>query len=1311
VAEPAAAAQPHALTAHLAEALAASAPVRDLLPPERPSGARHRETLPAAIGLANEAHLLAALALLLARHARRTSVTLGLRPRHAAQPGMVHVIELEVSLALPFAQLVAASARALQSPPVLDVPTAATLPGVLLDLSDADDARSTTVHAELVLRRATPALDGDADRYLGDSLAPLARHLAHLLATTTPATATASGELELCDAAERERVLRGFNSLRLPLPADATLASLITQQLQRLPEAVCAVRNDDALTCAALDAASNRLARLLGDCGVAPGRFVALLEPRGLDFVIALVAIWKAGGAYIPIDPSYPAERVHTMLADSEATVAIVGAAALTHFATALRDSPALRHVVCQSPTAGRSTPAPSITLHGVADLAARDAAPLPVQAHADDPAYMLYTSGSTGRPKGAIVRHDGAVNHLLAQAHALGRETVARFLQSAPSSSDISVWQFAAPLALGGTLVIVDDATDVARVLAEVQRHGLHLIELVPAVLKYLVEFAAALPPAQRALPTLRYVMVTGESAPVALVNAWLALYPQIPLVNAYGPTEAADDIAQAVISAPLPPQRSTVPIGRPLANLDLHVLDEDLRPLPVGVPGEICVAGIGVGNGYWRQPEKTQAAFIPNPFVADPQAAGPTLYRCGDIGRWRDDGTLECWGRIDHQVQLRGQRIELPEIEAVLRQHRAVADVVVQAFHDGQGDGRLVAFVVARSGQAAPAGSAPAPLVDDLRAALGAHLAARLPKAMLPADYVALGALPLNPAGKVDRKALRAPEAAERPYQTPARAPRNALEDLLARLWAQELERPAVGIDDDFFALGGDSLSALAIAVAAREAGWILRSADILALPTVAALAAAARPVHATNTAPATEGLGTLPPAADTPRALRALPPTERASFLDRTPQWVDAQPLTPSQQGLLLHWLLARDKSAYIDQLCFELDGPLDAGAFAAAWQAVVDRQRPLRAAFLRSALAQPVQVTARSARVTLAQVDLGALDAAAQQQAWQAHCTREVEAGIDIAQAPLMRLLLARLGPQRHALAWTHHHLLLDGWSIATVLREVLALYEGAAIPPQVDDEPWRAHLAATDLGPGLRHWQQQLQGVTPWPGWPGPPAAQARPGYGQTDLALSDTESAALAAAAAGHGVTLGTLLQAAFAVALARHVGQADTVFGVVSSGRELPVPRIDSMVGLFVVTQPLHIDARPASDLDAWLTAIQQQAALARAHEAVPLAQAVRCAGLPPAQALFDSLFVLWNFPTLQLPHAAPLQLRATGYRTVPAYGLSLIAVPGPALQLRLVHDRQRLSTDAVADLGSRLLQALQALGSGRDPRGAGTA
>lgn len=1330
----------------LAQTLTASAPTRDFLRPAQRSGQRITHALAPLVAKVEEAHLVAAVAFLLGVHGRHESVALAVR-RH----GKVIAFALELRPRQAFHTLVAQARKRLlqtdqgQQGTAEDESTTfifgkPSLAGVLIDLDCSDglsrdqaDDEASLPEADFVLRRSAQQLDADADLYRADSLPPLARLLAHLLGSTSTQTDTVLSELSLCDASERQRVLRGFNSLRLTLPSEASFASLIAAQLAaRDPDAICAVHGASALSWAELDARSNRLAHKLLACGVGPGRYVALLERRSLDFVVALVAIWKAGGAYIPMDPAYPAERIRTMLSDSDVAVAIVGAEMLARFRTALQTCSSLRHVLCQQSLDG---PQPQVepdsyTLHGPDSIQACAAAPLVLRAQPRDPAYMLYTSGSTGRPKGAIVRHDGAVNHLFAEVHALGRDTVARFLQSAPSSSDISVWQFAAPLALGGTTVIVDDATDVARVLAEVRRHRVHLVELVPTVFKYLIDYAAALPAEERALPSLRYAMVTGEAASVDLVNAWLALYPEIPIVNAYGPTEAADDISQAVITAPLPPRQASVPIGRPLANLDLHVLDDKLRPLPVGAWGEICVAGIGVGDGYWRQPEKTQAAFVANPFAADPDAAGAVLYRTGDIGRWRDDGSLECAGRVDHQVQVRGQRIELPEIEAALRQHPGVADAVVQVFQDdddraagardaghagnagaaasaapGRGYARLVAFIVPAAGIA----------VDD--DALRGHLAARLPVGMLPAAYVRLAALPLNPAGKVDRRALRAPAPARVQGSDGGRAPRNPLETLLARLWCEELRLDSIGIDADFFALGGDSMSALAISVAAREAGWQLRSADVLAAPSIARLAKLARPVTTSTAAEeivSCQATAELEDLSDAPRAVQSLAETTRASFLAAHPAWADVRALTPAQQSLLVHWLLARDKRCYVDQLGYRLEGELDPDAFKAAWQATIDRHAALRAGFLRSALAQPVQVTAHTAAVELAFLDLGALDAEAQAKAWAARCRAEIDAGFDLAAPPLMRLVLARLSPRRHLLAWTHHHLLLDGWSIAIVLQDVLALHAAAqepgraaaALPPVVDDAAYHRHLARADLQPGLQHWARMLAGAPRAPAWREAEPAAPAPGFGETDLELSVKTTAALRAAAARFGVTLGTLLQAAWAALITRHTGCTDVVFGVVSSGRELPVSDIGRMVGLFVVTQALRADTRPSAGLLEWLAGLQQQAAAVRLHEAVPLNLALRTAALPPGQPLFETLIVLWNFPGLDNAPPGPLAIRPTHYRTVPAYPLTLIAVPGETLQLRLVHDRQRFGDAAIAAFRRTLQEALERLSAQRDPR-----
>ncbi|MGH8571629.1 MAG: amino acid adenylation domain-containing protein, partial [Gammaproteobacteria bacterium] len=423
---------------------------------------------------------------------------------------------------------------------------------------------------------------------------------------------------------------------------------------------------------------AHRLRRL----GVGRNDFVAILDERGVDVLAATLGILKAGGAFLPLDPAYPAERIRYALADS-------GVRVLVSRSTRLAELP-------EGAYSGQS-----LLLDGD-DLAGEPASrPTPLSG-ATDPAYLLYTSGSTGPPKGAMIRHDGAVNHIYAEFELLRFHADTTFLQSAPSSSDISVWQFLAPVLIGGRTVIADYETvcDPAALLWTIRSEDVTLIELVPVVMKELLNHAGRLPAAERALPRLEWAMVTGEAATPALVNQWLETYREVKLVNAYGPTEAADDICQGVLDRPLASDRRAVPIGRPLANLSLYVLDRNLNLVPQGVPGEICVSGIGVGAGYWGNDRRTRESFVPNPYAGE--SYGEVIYRTGDLGRWLPDGTLECLERLDHQVKVRGFRIELGEIEGVLGGHPAVREAVVVIRDGGDGDKQLAGYLVPETGSA---------------------------------------------------------------------------------------------------------------------------------------------------------------------------------------------------------------------------------------------------------------------------------------------------------------------------------------------------------------------------------------------------------------------------------------------------------------------------------------------------------------------------------------------------------------------------------------------------------------------------------
>ncbi|HYO14087.1 MAG TPA: amino acid adenylation domain-containing protein [Thermoanaerobaculia bacterium] len=627
----------------------------------------------------------------------------------------------------------------------------------------------------------------------GATVERLLGHLENLLRAAVAEPGSRARALPMLDEAELRQLLSGFQGpRRTGYPLDQPIQRLFERQTAGTPDEIAAVCGAERLSYAELDRRAGRLAAVLRGLGVRPGTFVGILDERGLDFLVAILAILEAGGAYVPFEPGYPDDRLRYMVADSGIEVLVTRDSLVRERLSGLAG---LRALVC----IGRDeagVPAPGVRVELFDPEAPGEAPDALPTGDPRDPAYMLYTSGSTGLPKGAVIRHDGAVNHIWAQFEDLGLGAELRFLQSAPSSSDISVWQFLAPVVIGGRTVIADLETvsDPRRLLRLLREEGITLAELVPAVLRGLLDHAAELEPEERALPALRWMMATGEAVPVDLIADWFAVYPEIPAVNAYGPTEASDDVTQLLLTGPPPAGTSSLPIGRPLANFSCYVVDRDFQPVPVGVPGELCIAGIGVGNGYWRKPEKTAAAFAPNPFAESP---GEVLYRTGDLSRWLADGNLEFLGRIDHQVKIRGFRIELGEIEAALREHPAVHDAVAVVRDDGAGKA-LVAYVAAGEELEIEGGA-----LRDL-------LQERLPGHMVPAACVVLAALPRTPNGKVNRRALPAPERSGAAGSGPYTPPRTATEQKLARIWAEVFRLDRVDVHADFFDLGGHSLLA---------------------------------------------------------------------------------------------------------------------------------------------------------------------------------------------------------------------------------------------------------------------------------------------------------------------------------------------------------------------------------------------------------------------------------------------------------------------------------------------------------------------
>ncbi|MEV4510910.1 amino acid adenylation domain-containing protein [Dactylosporangium sp. NPDC049525] len=641
------------------------------------------------------------------------------------------------------------------------------------------------------------AFNYNIDLFDEATVARLGRHLHKLLRAVVADPHAPVSTVDLLEPAERDQVLRGWNDTAAEFPAGQTLPGLIAAQAARTPDAVAVQFQDRRLTYRELEAAADRVARRLRAEGAGPGGLVAVSAERSTDLVVGLLGVLKSGAAYVPLDPDYPADRLAFMLADAGAPV-----------------------LLTQSRLPVPDTTARVIFLDDPSEFQqgfARKLPPVPDAPQAGDVAYMIYTSGSTGKPKGVPNTHRGIVNRLDWMQRTYRLDGTDVVLQKTPASFDVSVWEFFWPLIAGARLVLAKPGghKDAAYLRDLIVREGVTTTHFVPSMLAmFLAEDGVA------ACTSLRRVVCSGEELPPDTARAFAATLPATPLWNLYGPTEAAVDVSAWECAGDL----GTVPIGAPIQNIRLYVLDPAGQPVPPGVPGELHIGGVGLALGYHDRPGLTATRFVPDPFGPP----GGRLYRTGDLTRWRTDGTIEFLGRIDQQVKLRGLRIELGEIEAALRAQPGVTEAAVTVREDRPGDKRLVAYLVG-AGEPDPA-------------ALKTALKQSLPDYMVPTAFVGLERLPLGPSGKLDRRALPAPVAAA--AGADAAPPTTPAELVFAAIWAEVLGLPSVGIDDDFFDLGGHSLLATQVVARARKQlagiGQPVSVMDVFTLKTIRELAA---------------------------------------------------------------------------------------------------------------------------------------------------------------------------------------------------------------------------------------------------------------------------------------------------------------------------------------------------------------------------------------------------------------------------------------------------------------------------------------
>jgi amino acid adenylation domain-containing protein len=1006
--------------------------------------------------------------------------------------------------------------------------------------------------------------------------ATVERHVGYLrrvLEQMAADDALAVDRLELLPEAERRLVVEEWNRKVAEYPRDACVHELFEAQVERTPDAVAVVFGDEALSYAELNRRANRLAHGLRALGVGPDARVGLCVERSLEMVVGVLAILKAGGAFVPLDPQYPADRLSYMLADARVPVLLTQERLrqkLPEFGgeTVLLDGNGSTEYEVRSTlqNAASGDGVPSRTSYSVL----RTSSP-------DNLAYVIYTSGSTGEPKGVMVAHRGVVNlvHWMKRRWELDGGAL---LHKTPLGFDVSVWELFWPLVSGARLVVArpEGHRDPDYLAGVIRRERITAVAFVPSMLQLFLDH-----PAVEGCRSLRWVMSGGEALTGALARRLHERLPAAELYNRYAPTEATVNVA-AWRCAP-GEAGASVPIGPPRANVPLYILDSGGGPVPVGVVGELCIGGVQVARGYQGRPELTAAAFVPDPFGGEP---GARLYRTGDLARWRPDGVIELVGRNDFQVKLRGLRVELGEIEAQLRTHPAVREAVVLALGDAPGDRRLAAWYVADE-----------PLDVE---ALRRHLGERLPEYMVPAAYVHLESLPLTPNGKLDRGALPAPEAdayARHGYE----APQGETERALAEIWSEVLGVERVGRRDDFFELGGHSLLVVRVVSRVRQ----LLDAEVelgvvFQRPVLKELAEAL----------ASAGRAELPPIERVDRGARL--------------------PLSYAQQRLWFLEQMGELGGTYHIPKRLRLRGELDRGALVRALDRLVARHEALRTTFPARDGRPEQRIGPDTSRFHLVEHDLAG--AAGAQDALGPLVAEEAAIPFDLERGPLVRGRLLRLAADDHVLLLTMHHVVADGWSMGVLVGELGRLYGafragGAdplpALPVQYADyAAWqRRWVEERVLERQASYWTRTLAGAPPVLELPADRPRPRRQDHAGARLpvALDEALAAGLGALGRRHGTTLFMTLLAGWAATLARLSGQEEVVVGTPTANRGRR--EIEGVIGFFVNTLALRVDLAGRPTVGELLERVKRRALEAQQNQDLPFEQVVEI--VQPARSM----------------------------------------------------------------------------------------
>lgn len=1101
---------------------------------------------------------------------------------------------------------------ALQNTPI-EIPPMPGLTANYLPVETGTTKFDMTWLLEETAENLTATIEYSTDLFDAATIARFSDHFRVLLTGIAANPDEVISRLPLLTPAEHHQLLHQWSNSQTSYLPDHCIHQRFEAQAAQTPDAIALTFQDTDLTYAELNEQANQLAHHLQKLGVEPEVLVGICLERSLEMMVAVLAVLKAGGGYVPLDPAYPPERLSFILKDADIPVLLTQSYLLPD----LPEKTAARIICLDTDWAMRVEADDSLPTENPHSH---------IQPH--HVAYVIYTSGSTGKPKGVLVSHYNVVRLFQATDHWYNFNNQDVWTLFHSYAFDFSVWEMWGALLYGGRLVVVpywvSRSPDAFYDL--LCRQKVTVLNQTPSAFRQLMRAEEKVwGRADRPFLALRYVIFGGEALELNSLRPWFERHgDERPfLINMYGITETTVHVTYRPIRLP---DLETAPgsvIGHPIPDLQIYILDQNQQPVPIGVPGEIYVGGAGVAHGYLNRPELTAQRFIPvnseqYPVLTTQYPVAfllsteywslSTVYRTGDLARWLPDGDIEYLGRIDQQVKIRGFRIELGEIESTLTSHPAVREALVVARQDEQDNKQLVAYIVPRPNRPAHLG--------DIRL----FLKTRLPDYMVPAHLVLLDAFPLTNNGKIDRRALPAPANARPEVAKAYVPPQTAVEQTLADIWAEVLHVRHVGIEDNFFDLGGDSIRSIQVLYQAQEKGLNLTLPQLFQYQTISQLARSLQIV------------------AQAPYLKPHLLPYSLVSQADwqKLPDgFEDVYPLTRLQAGMLFHSELTPETAVYLNITALRIQAVFDEAQLETAVLQLMARHPILRTSFDMVNYSEPLQLVHRHVPVPLTIVDLRSLPPAEQETALVAWMEAEKQYKFNYAQPPLFRLHIHRLSDDTFQLGLTEHHAILDGWSVASLLTELFAFYTGQ------DDHPAPATpfaefvaLERRTLADPARQafWAETVQDAqaTSLPRWPVGRADQPEMRY--RDVPLPEMVAEGLKEFARLLGVPLKTVLLAAHMRMLSVLAGQTDVVTGIVVNGRPETADS-ERTLGLFLNTVPLRLQLHGGT----WADLVQQTFTAEQAilpHRRYPLADIQQLHG---GQPLFETIFNYIHFHILQ--------------------------------------------------------------------------